>query len=377
MPTKFFPLTLTTAFGLAIATTSSASALTFTGAGGSILDNSVLTTQITVTDTFDIDDVTVSLLDLTHSFIGDLRVSLTHEETGTLVSLFQNVGGGTDLNGDYRFNDDFTGDLVGLAGGGYGGEGDDTLPSGDYFPTEVGGVRSFLDDFAGELAAGIWTLAIEDTAEGDTGTLGSWQLDLTPFTRPPEPQELQFEFSGILGDDQLGSFTDFNGASFAGSYTLFADTPDLNPDPTAGLFALEDFELRLFDDFGDLAIVEFNETTQASVALSSYIITVDPATITRPPRNFSAALALASDEALNGEFITAAATCTGEVDFPDRIGLQLVFDDEVANPNVAPTFPQWAIWSVRRSICLRNLHRKGQTHSKSAQILLSALMWQR
>ncbi|WP_169978084.1 proprotein convertase P-domain-containing protein [Tautonia rosea] len=174
-----------------------AETLTFTGAGGDIPQSSggtpgVLTSDIVVSESLAITDVTVTLLGLTHTWVGDLIASLTHVDSGTTVDLFNRidrtgnsgVGDASDFNGDYAFNDAFTGDLWAAAKG--GGNNFD-IPGGDYFATTVEGSVSLLSAFNGVLAAGTWRLSISDNADGDSGSLGSWQLRLTAI---PEPSSI-------------------------------------------------------------------------------------------------------------------------------------------------------------------------------------------
>ena len=81
--------------------------------------------------------VSVSV-DITHTYQGDLTVTLEH--AGTTVTLHEREGGGEDnLQRTY----------------------------------DVG------TDFEGQDAAGTWTLRVVDNANADTGTLNSWSLSLT------------------------------------------------------------------------------------------------------------------------------------------------------------------------------------------------------
>jgi len=85
-------------------------------------------------------------VDITHTFQGDLTVDLT-SPAGTTVRLHDRTGGGTDnIYGWYP---------------------------GDMEPAEN------LDVLIGEAMAGDWTLAVEDHAGGDQGTLNEWCVRLT------------------------------------------------------------------------------------------------------------------------------------------------------------------------------------------------------
>ncbi|MGX5915685.1 S8 family serine peptidase [Aliidiomarina sp. Khilg15.8] len=112
-------------------------------------------------------------VDITHTWIGDLIVSLTSPE-GTEVVVHDRAGGSAD-------------DLV----------------------------ESWnLDAFNGESMTGDWTLAVSDNAGLDTGTLNSWSLELTVLQEgepvPGEP-EADFEYSV---DGMMVNFTDTSEADY-------------------------------------------------------------------------------------------------------------------------------------------------------------------
>jgi serine protease len=103
----------------------------------SIPDNSPTgaTSAISVTESGDIVDVKVTT-DITHTYRGDLKVTLTHGTTSKVI-----------FNGD-------------------GGSADDLK-------------QTFtVTGFAGALS-GAWTLKVEDTASQDLGTLNAWTLEVT------------------------------------------------------------------------------------------------------------------------------------------------------------------------------------------------------
>lgn len=102
----------------------------------------------------DIDVINLSGL---HTYLGDIRISLT-SPAGTTVVLVDRICG-TEENFDIIFDDEAT-----LA---------PPCPYDDgnaYLPEEA------LSDFDGELAVGTWTLTIEDEADVDGGILESWGL---------------------------------------------------------------------------------------------------------------------------------------------------------------------------------------------------------
>ena len=103
-----------------------------------------------------ISDVNLEL-DITHTFMGDLTVSLNHEGAGTM---FAQICGSTD---DWlgTLDDDAMGPPTAGCG-----NGDPSL-----FTTTQSG--SALDGFDGKPASGDWTLDINDAFGGDSGVLNA------------------------------------------------------------------------------------------------------------------------------------------------------------------------------------------------------------
>ncbi len=100
---------------------------------------------------------------LTHTFIGDLRVSLVHLASNTTVRLFTNPGscGGNDM--DTTFDDEAASTLV-------CGAGIPTVGAGPIRPQDV------LSGMDGRTLTGDWRLNIVDSAGADVGTLDRWCL---------------------------------------------------------------------------------------------------------------------------------------------------------------------------------------------------------
>jgi hypothetical protein len=204
-PSFRHPLAIASIAGFAtVLTVLPAHAATFTGSGAgfTIPDNNPTgaSSDIVVADNFSIADITVTLTNLNHTFIGDLIATLTKVDTGTTVSLFNRIGrvGNTgfgdnsNFSGTYRFNDAFAGDIWVVAAG---GNSTFNVPGGDYYPTAAnsGALVPILPAFTGASSAGTWRLTISDNASADTGSLGSWTLDLVGASSPtavPEPGSL-------------------------------------------------------------------------------------------------------------------------------------------------------------------------------------------
>ena len=108
-------------------------------------DNQTVTSTLTLNQDVTVDALKLDL-DLAHTYRGDLVVTLT-SPSGKSATVSNKQGGGADnLKGSFD-----------------------------------------LSAFAGEKAAGTWTLKVQDTARGDTGTLEQWGLTVTPRGELPPP----------------------------------------------------------------------------------------------------------------------------------------------------------------------------------------------
>lgn len=148
----------TTAPPLCITTPNDGSALPLP-----IPDDGTTTNDIVVSGfTGTITDVNILGLQATHSWVGDLDISLTSPD-GTTISLMEDLcdNGPDDL--DINFDD---------AGAAYG-----TIPCP---PTDAGTYQPLtaLSAFAGENPNGTWTLTITDDTGFDTGTLDNWSIEI-------------------------------------------------------------------------------------------------------------------------------------------------------------------------------------------------------
>jgi subtilisin family serine protease/subtilisin-like proprotein convertase family protein len=135
-------------------------------------------------------------VDITHTYIGDLIVSLTSPE-GTEVFVHNMAGGGTD----------------------------DLVESWD------------LDAFNGESMTGDWTLSVSDNLGADTGTLNSWNLVLTVADEgdvEPGAPEADFEYSvdGMMVDFTDTSEADNDIVSYDWDFGDGAGSSDQNPQHT-------------------------------------------------------------------------------------------------------------------------------------------------
>ncbi len=196
-------LALISAAGLALVASSTASAnvlKTYTGQGGVIppsgsggAGTAPLRSEIFVNENAPVKDVIVSLNNISHTWVGDLTVTLTHKDSGRQSILINRpgfpagaAGDSSDLGGTYVFDDMSTGDLPAVAAA---LPATGIIPGGDYAPATP------LAVFAGDNKFGTWSLEIQDAAGGDVGNLGSWTLGL--FNVPTPGAVALFGLAGL------------------------------------------------------------------------------------------------------------------------------------------------------------------------------------
>lgn len=194
--------TVSLAVGASLAAASLASASVYSGGGFNIVDNATVSSDIVVTDNFLVDDITITLFNLTHTWAGDLTATLTHLDSGATRTLFVRVGftgtgfgDSSDFGGNYAFNDGFANDLWAAAAAAGAAQ---IIPPGNYYASGAGSAApiSLLAAFGGLNANGTWRLSITDSAAGDTGALGSWGLS---FVKSPVPAPGVLALMGLAG----------------------------------------------------------------------------------------------------------------------------------------------------------------------------------
>jgi subtilisin-like proprotein convertase family protein len=156
-----------------------AAAQSFNGAGFSIPDNSPAgaSSSIVVSGAGSVQGLTVTLQGMSHTWVGDLIISLSNGSTSIDlinrpgVPELGTVGFSWNLLGDYTF-DDAAGTTFESIGNGVGST--FNLPSGSYAPEQA------LSGFNGGSFNGTWTLTISDNAGLDTGNLQGWTLTNVP-----------------------------------------------------------------------------------------------------------------------------------------------------------------------------------------------------
>lgn len=137
-----------------------------------------ISNTITLTDNTRISDLNLKL-DITHTWVGDLRVSLQHIETGTTVTVLDRPGiPALDLGCD---RSDIAATLDDQALRAAQNECEPGTPT-------IGGrlrPSSPLGAFSGESLGGAWRLAVSDNEPNDTGSLVSWCLEINAAPSPP------------------------------------------------------------------------------------------------------------------------------------------------------------------------------------------------
>ncbi|HMN95393.1 MAG TPA: hypothetical protein PKC43_04180 [Phycisphaerales bacterium] len=170
--------------------------------------------ELTVTDALTVEDFTLTIVGLEHTWVGDLSVELLHVPSGRSAMLVFRVGlppnpppntfgDSSNLDGTYAWNDGAAADLWATAA--QGGT-NFVIPGDTYFPSAAGTGAQILavPEFAGINALGTWRLIIGDWAAGDAGSFASWSLAIVGSEPPPCAESGScFEPHGLPGCDEL------------------------------------------------------------------------------------------------------------------------------------------------------------------------------
>ncbi|CAH9049916.1 hypothetical protein PSECIP111854_00410 [Pseudoalteromonas sp. CIP111854] len=175
-------------------------------------DPTAVTSVISVNDDVVVFDSS-TFLDITHTYIGDLVVTLT-SPAGTTATLHNKAGGSAD-----DINDSFESDA-----------------------------------FNGENAAGDWVLTVEDTFAQDTGTLNQWSLTLTGLgdVSPAEPVAGFSYVADMLSATFTDTSTDANNdiASWAWDFGDGNASTEQNPTHEFASAGTYDVTLTVTDETG-------------------------------------------------------------------------------------------------------------------------------
>jgi carboxypeptidase D len=177
----------------------------------SINDYQTTTSQLKVNTGPVIDEVRVSV-EIAHTYIGDLVLTLT-SPSGTEVVLHDRSGGGAN-------------DIVGT----YGVDLTSAEP---------------LSALTDEPSAGDWTLTVADNAGGDTGSLVSWSVEACGYAVEAEPPEMRLRELTVEPEGVLLTWWPYPGiqsykiyrSADPGSSAAFADVTAEDGDPTDTSFA--------------------------------------------------------------------------------------------------------------------------------------------
>lgn len=152
---------------------------------------STLTNTINIPAGGAINDIKVNV-DVSHTYIGDLIVTLTHPNGITSVNLWERNCNSDPSNTDFDiiFQDGANSIFC------------DNPTVGTYRPA------SSLSAFDGLDVSGTWTLSITDNYIGDTGTLNDWYMEFCTTTATlNNPESMEFQTLNVFPNPNKGSFT--------------------------------------------------------------------------------------------------------------------------------------------------------------------------
>ncbi len=179
-------------------------------------------------------DVRINNLDITHSWVGDLQVSLA-SPAGLSVRLFDRPGvpgdlfgcGGENLKVNFSDNAENTAQQLETTCN------ENPAFEGNYQP---------LDPFAllaGKPAAGKWTLAVEDSEQDDGGFLNTWTLEVCAVKAPAIAVSAEAPSFETCADKELnfelyiGDGFDPSGVTLSAQGNLTGSAVSFEPNPAA------------------------------------------------------------------------------------------------------------------------------------------------
>jgi subtilisin-like proprotein convertase family protein len=177
--------------------------------GLNIEDLNTVSTTINIAENVAITDLNVRL-DISHTYVEDMIITLTSPGGGTSATLFNGAADGCSGNNLVFLFDDESANALACNNGG------SAFSEPDYIPSNP------LTAFDGVLTQGDWTLAIEDTFNGDEGVVNSWALEYT-YEFDSQPLDV---FLDVTQNATVNA-EDFLESIFVacGSYAVLAGTP--------------------------------------------------------------------------------------------------------------------------------------------------------
>ncbi|MBL9002079.1 MAG: S8 family serine peptidase [Phycisphaerae bacterium] len=231
----------------------------------------ITTSTLTVTDSREIIDINVRL-DISHTFTGDLEISLIAPDNTEVLLINRRGGNGDDFN-NTLFDDEAT--LLAATG---------TAPFRNAYQPEQS-----LGRFDGKRGNGTWTLKVNDRQGLNSGTLNSWSLEftfrndifgafesnetiVTAFDLPGVSGSGSGQVQAFIGDGGFGSFDRdiFRFNAVAGSSLTAVVTPTAGAN---GAAATLNAALRLFTDQG-VEIKLSNPTDSSTARIDNHIFAV-------------------------------------------------------------------------------------------------------
>ena len=199
--------------------------------------NLVLTDDIVITsNNQNVTNIDLVLDSILHTWVGDLKITLTNVNTGTSVILVNLAGSGTwGSNGNNFTNtvlsDSASTSINSIVSG-------DSPHTGNYYPSN-NTTRTYLSSFNGENINSTWRLTVEDTyASLDDGSWVKWSLRFTP--KEPEKTVTSTAItsvSNLFNSDGLNSLVE-GPSIYIGSDPSSTTTNDARFNNSFGLFSL-------------------------------------------------------------------------------------------------------------------------------------------
>ncbi|QFU07043.1 Thermophilic serine proteinase precursor (plasmid) [Pseudoalteromonas sp. THAF3] len=269
-------------------------------------DATGITSVITVADDVTVFD-TNTFVDISHTWIGDLIVTLT-SPSGTVATLHNRSGGSAD-----DINETFNSEA-----------------------------------FNGEVATGDWTLAVSDNVGADTGTLNAWTLNLTGIGEvTAQPPQAGFSYDvNDLSVQFTDASSDVNGdiVSWMWDFGDGASSSDASPMYTYADYGTYSVSLTVTDSEGN------SDTLTQEVTLSADDVQLEVVRANKTRLGFmrvelawQGSSAEQVDVYRNGEFLESTANTGGYRDFERRADqtsytYQICQEGDICSNEVTVTF---------------------------------------